>query len=151
MKAIVLIIILILMLSSCRGPRVITRYERTQVETIERDVLVSIRVPPIKIQQPADIIIQGDSITLEPSLIETDFCFSRVWFDGMQLQHFLRQKDIPFDTLIPGAQKETTITKEIEIPYEVNHLTRWQRLWITTGQILATALLIAFLFWRITK
>ena len=140
MRAIILIIALILLLvSACRPARVLTRYETTEIETNVKNIPFSVRVPPVFLS--SQVII--DTLKPELSILETEFCWSRVYWDN-GLQHDLSQKEARRDTIIQVEYVNTTTT--IKEPVEVNKLTWWQTLWIRTGKVFAAGMLLAVLW-----
>ena len=144
MKAILVIILLSILFSSCRPTRILTRYETTEIETMVRDIPVTLRVPPVIISQ--GIII--DTLKPDQSILETEFCLSRIYWDE-GLQHELRQKEARRDTIIQVEYVNTTTT--IKEPYEVNILTWWQRLWINVGRFLSAVILLWVLWFLFVK
>lgn len=122
-----------LLLFSCRPCRTLTRFEKTETIIHTRDVELSVTRPSIELHEASEIIVQGDSLIFEPSVLETEFCFSRVFLSGLSVQHRLHQKPVQIDTVVVVQEKETTTT--IEVPVEVNVLRWWQVMFIRVGQV----------------
>lgn len=156
MKHLAIIAVVLLLFASCKPARVITRYEKSEIETTSRDIIVTLRAPALHLtDKPAINIItdpdNGNQVQVEPSVLETDFCRSVLRMENNRLIHDLFQKDAQLDSLIRGAEKTTTQTITVKEPYEVRYLTWWDKLWKTLGKIFSAALFILFLWWRITK
>ena len=134
-----IIVLLVVMFSACRPARVLTRYETTEIETNVKTIPFTLRVPPVFLS--SQVII--DTLKPEPSILETEFCFSRVYWDN-GLQHDLSQKEARRDTIIQVEYVNTTTT--IKEPVEVNKLTWWQKLWINAGKVFAAGMLLAVLW-----
>ena len=135
---------ILLLISACRPARVLTRHETTEIETNVKTIPFTLRVPPVFLS--SQVII--DTLKPEPSILETEFCFSQVyWNNG--LQHDLSQKEARRDTIIQVEYVNTTTT--IKEPVEVNKLTWWQKLWIRTGQVYSAAMLLVVLWFLFVK
>ena len=135
---------ILLLISACRPARVLTRHETTEIETNVKTIPFTLRVPPVFLS--SQVII--DTLKPEPSILETEFCFSRVyWNNG--LQHDLSQKEARRDTIVQVENVNTTTT--IKEPVEVNKLTWWQKLWIRTGQVFSAAMLLVVLWFLFVK
>jgi hypothetical protein len=109
-----------------------------------------LRVPPIILNSQVlpDSSKWVEFDTLQPSILETEFCWSRVyWDDG--LQHDLSQKEAHIDTIVQVEYVNTTTT--VKEPVEVNVLTWWQKLWINTGRVLAAGMLIVIIWFLFIK
>ena len=151
MKTIFLFIaLLVVLFSSCRPARVLTRYETTEIQTNVKTIPFTLRVPPVFLNRQVlpDSSKGVEFDTLQPSVLETEFCWSRVyWADG--LQHDLSQKEARRDTIVQVEYVNTTTT--IKEPVEVNKLTWWQKLWIRTGQVFSAAMLLVVLWFLFVK
>ena len=145
MRAIILIIaVILLLISACRPARVLTRYETTEIETNVKTIPFTLRVPAVFLS--SQVII--DTLKPELSILETEFCFSRVYWDS-GLQHDLSQKEARRDTIIQVEYVNTTTT--VKEPVEVNVLTWWQKLWIRTGKVFSAAMLLVVLWFLFIK
>ena len=133
-----LILSLILLTTSCTTQRRCNRlfpperWQSTEIETIRREHVITLRIPEVRIEggKPVYIDTTG-AINSEVSRLETEHAISEAWVKDSQLHHWLNQKgSVKSDTV---WITDTITTHEKGEIREVNRLRWWQKILMYAG------------------
>ena len=138
MKPTILIITLLLLITSCTTQRRCNRlfpperWESTEIETVRREQVITLRIDEIRLQggKPVYIDTTG-AINSQVSRLETEHAVSEAWVKDSELKHWLNQKgSVQSDTIYIT---DTVIKKEKGEIREVNRLRWWQKVLMYIG------------------
>jgi hypothetical protein len=146
MKHLIILTALILTFSSCitqrrcnqKFPPQTSTITETITETVYRDTIIYIQLPPEIITSPGDTVYINKVTGLQysdRSILRTSFALSWAQVVNGVLRHELQQNDTLISRAIQDAVKEKSITVETvkEAVLEINVLKWWQKVLIWVG------------------